>query len=593
MPMIDNCGLTALRGIMQLKNVSMFTLIHLARDNGMKFYFCKMDVDKLATVPRPAILHSHNHFVLVEDNIAIPDDNYTGWVLSPKPVGMTLPYSLAKQINGGKKGGDILGPIVVGLGSIINPLLGAGLGAAFGGYQVFGGGGVTAKPGEWWRIPIGGALGYLGGVQKPIFGSVPNYFISGALGGINELPGAIKSGNYAAPILGALGAGLGQRFTSGAAAGLAGSAPGTSLGGKIGNAFQGGLGAFGLGGGPGGAAATAGLPQTGGATGALSGMSGHLTGLQAATPAPGTLLSGSAYGSSAGFNPAIAGASSLLGSSGASGALKLAQAPSGAGGGFSSGSTAIPSSTGGASGAAGGGGGLFGNLLGGNKGNLLTTGLGLAATAAIKPPTMNFDPMQNYNAAQKYLGENTSLPKPTMDQLNSYVTSSIADIKKQIYNPDSGNAALLNMDKQYEEQLKQVQRLAANSGQDLSTSSDVQRQYQEINRQWADAKSNLQAQLDQQATTQAVEIKQWALQQSIQQGQFDLNSAMELAAQVGMQEQLQYAVASKNYEMFQQIVAKLLDPGLSSTTTTSYSNGQTSTSTTKQSGGLLSSVLGG
>src|SRR3990167_1471125 len=125
---MQNCGLVALKGIKELKNASMFTLLHLARDNGIELYFCKVDIADLPIVKRPAILHANNHFILAEEGKPLENANYTGWVLTPKPIGLLLPYSLAKQIIGGKKGGDIFGPIVVGIGSIINPLLGAVLG---------------------------------------------------------------------------------------------------------------------------------------------------------------------------------------------------------------------------------------------------------------------------------------------------------------------------------------------------------------------------------------------------------------------------------------------------------------------------------
>ena len=249
--------------------------------------------------------------------------------------------------------------------------------------------------------------------------------------------------------------------------------------------------------------------------------------------------------------------------------------------------TSVPNSTSGGAGSLAGGGSSGSSGLFGFDAKTL---LGLGATALAKPPSYEGDALQNYNAASKYL-EGVNLPSSTMDQLHNYVVSPISDLKKQIYNPDSSNAALLSLDKQYQEALGQVNRLAANSGQSAATSSDVQNQVNEINRQWAEAKSNLTAQLDQQATTQAISIKQWALDQSIKQGQFDVNSAMELASQVGLQQQLQYAMDSKNYDAFQQIIAKLLDPGLKYTVTQSGPEGTTTTTYTG-SGGSLSNILG-
>ena len=105
---ITNCGIRALGGMLEIKNVSMFTLINLARDNGFNFYFCKVQKDDIPLVVRPAILHSDNHFTLIENEQPIPEAEYTGWVLTPQPYGTPLPYSLAKQINGGKKVLEVL-----------------------------------------------------------------------------------------------------------------------------------------------------------------------------------------------------------------------------------------------------------------------------------------------------------------------------------------------------------------------------------------------------------------------------------------------------------------------------------------------------
>src|SRR3990167_2361185 len=217
---ILNCGLSALKGIVDLKNASMFTLLHLAKDNGLNLYFCKVEIKDVPLVKRPAILHANNHFVLAEDNKPLEEANYTGWVLTPKPIGIPLPYSLAKQITGGKRGGDILGPIVTGIASIVNHFLGAAVGAGFAAHKTTGGAGVTGQKGEFWRIPAGGALGYLGGVTKPVMGGLSNAVLAGGIGAAQEVPGAIKSGNYLSPIIGGLSAGLGQKFTSGAALGF-------------------------------------------------------------------------------------------------------------------------------------------------------------------------------------------------------------------------------------------------------------------------------------------------------------------------------------------------------------------------------------
>jgi len=528
MPVIKkNCGIAALEGFLSIDNISMYTIIQLAKDNGITLYFCKADKDKLPLVARPAILHAEGHFVLAQDGVALPEENYTGWVLTQKPFGTPLPYSLAKQLHGKKKGGDILGPIVVGLASVVNPILGAFAGAAFGGYQAFGGPGVTAKPGEWWRIPIGGALGYLGG-QAPggsTFG-IGNVGLAAGLGGLQNLPGAIKSGNYGSVLTGALGAGLGNKFTTGAVGGLA-SGSGTGLIGNATDALKGGLGAFGFGGGTG---STGALGQQGvGGKTALTGLSGT----QASTPA--MSLIGGGVGNAAGSQLPGTGAAFLAGS-----------APAASSGGLSS----IFGGSGSSSG------GLLGKL-GLSGGDLLKGGAALALGQIAKPPEYTPDTLATYDKASQYL-KGASLPTASTTQLNRWLGMPIADIKSELITPQATNAAMLELDKKYQDALTQVQRLAANSGQSYQTSSDVQNQVNEINRQWADAKANLQATVEQNATLEAINIKKWSVEQSLQQGRFDINSAMELAAMMGRDQELMAAIQQDNYEAFQDIIGDIL-----------------------------------
>lgn len=572
---INNCGLKALDGVVKVKNISMFTLIHLARENGINFYFCKVDSSNVALVTRPAILHQDDHFVLAEDSKPLPQGQYTGWVLTTKPMGTPLPFSLAKQIVGAKKGGDILGPIVTGLASIVNPWLGAAVGAGFQIHKTTGGAGVTPAKGEFWRIPIGGALGYLGGATSPVIKGIPNSFLAGGLAGAAELPGAIKTGNFAAPILAGLGAGLGQKFTSTAAAGF--HAPASSLGQQVGNAFNSVTG--GIFGPSSSAQGGSGIPQSGAG------------GATALTPSPSASSLAAFGGGVRPYTPNLSGV--FASGAGAGGGLSLI--PGVTGGNYAgtagitnvrtpslTSNTGITTPTNTAAGQASSSGtskSLFDKLFSGDTGStLLKTGAGLLAGQIGKPPEYNPDTLGTFDKASKYL-QGINLPSVTNQQLNKYLTMSIPDIKNQLLTPSASNRALLEIDKKYQDALTQVQRMAANSGQSIETSSDARRQYDEINRQWAEARANLQAELEHTATTQAIGIHQWALEQSLQQGQFDIKSAMELAAMIGRDEELKAAIAQDNYEAFQNIIGELLSIGQGS----SQQNNQQS---------QLSSVLG-
>jgi len=77
-----NCGLTALKNLSELKNISMQTLIDIAEDNGLKLYPYKVSVEKLSLVPRPAIFHAEDHFVYISPEQTEFDNlKYTGHIL--------------------------------------------------------------------------------------------------------------------------------------------------------------------------------------------------------------------------------------------------------------------------------------------------------------------------------------------------------------------------------------------------------------------------------------------------------------------------------------------------------------------------------
>lgn len=506
-----NCGIDALLKVTKLKNISMFTLIHLAKDNGLDFYFCRVDEDKIPLVVRPAILHSDEHFTLIKDGEAIPEGKYSGWVLTPKPMGVPLPYSLAKQITGGKKGGWARSFIPTILGFVSNLII----------------------PGSGLLI---GAASNIGMDQY----AKSNH------------PEQLGQPGQPLDILGAGLAGAASGAASqGAIAGFKGASnlAGSTLGSKIGGAATGALtgimhpiasnplfgsNAAGLfpGGASGAANAASGIGQTGtGSTGALSG------GTQPAM----SLINGST-GNAAGQQ--------LTAQNLATNSLRTT---------MTNPSSLIPASvsSGGSTAAKTG----IGSIFGGDTGKtLLKAGAGLIAGQIGKPPAYEPDSMAQFDKASQYL-QGAKLPSATNQQLNKYLGMSINDIKSDLTNPNAANSALLELDKKYQSYLADVQRGAAQAGQSIETSSDARKQYDEVNRQWADARANLQAQLDQSATQQAVGIKQWALEQSLQQGQVDMHSALELAAMVGRDEELKQTIARDDYEGFQKLIQELLSMG--------------------------------
>ena len=492
-----NCGITALSGITSLKNISMYTIIQLAKDNGINFFFCRVDKKDFPLVIRPAIFHADEHFVLIEADKPIPDFKYTGWVLTIKPFGIPLPFSVAKQITGGKKGGDVFGPIVTGIASIVNPFLGAAVGMGFAAHKATGGRGVTPTKGEFWRIPLAGVGGYLGGTTTPLIKGISNANLAGFAAGAAELPSAIKTGNYMAPITAGIGAALGQKATSLASTGF--HAPAAGIGERLLNT---------------GKVAFGGTPTRGGVP---------------LVPSVGPPTGSNIFSGGAGQV-----ASSMK--------TMSAQTPN----------------------ASQGVKGIFSNILGGDKkimgfdgGDMLRLGGAAVAGGMMKPPEAGYNSEGEYNRLRELMG-GQNVPKHTNDQLNRWISMPIQDIKNEMLTPGAGNRSMLEIDKKYQEAVADVKRQAAQYGQSEQTSSDVQRRVDEINRQWGESKANLQGELEQKATQDAIDIKKWSLEQSMAQGQFDTKAALELAAMVNKDKELTHAIQTQNYQAFQDIIAEIL-----------------------------------
>ncbi len=167
---MSNCGLKALEQMANLKNISMFSLIHLAKDNGVNLYFCKVEPEELVSVTRPAIFHQKNHFVHVDNDKPMPPGEYDGYVLTPKPMHEPLPYSLAKKVKGSKGWwSKIASAVLPMIASAIHPMLGAAVGAGVAGYNASKMQGGLGK--NWYQIPLGAASGFAQGGGLKGFGA--------------------------------------------------------------------------------------------------------------------------------------------------------------------------------------------------------------------------------------------------------------------------------------------------------------------------------------------------------------------------------------------------------------------------------------
>ena len=528
---MSNCGLKAIETMMEMKHVSMFSLIHLAKDNGVNLYFCKVTPDELLLVTRPAIFHQKDHFVYVNNGEAMPTGEYTGYVLTPKAIHEPLPFVMAKKVKGGKKGGDILGPIVITIASIINPLLGAAAGSAFQAHKVTGGSGVTNTPGEWWRIPVGGATGYYAGSEAGL-GGLTGPQTAGMFAGATELPNAIKTGNY----MGAISAGLGQygmsQFGQGAVSNWAGSSPAMSMAdGGVGNA---------AGQPPSSLLNRVGSAVKGGVQNVIGGTQvaggGSTGGAGVPTSVPGT---------SAGQVPVSYDPSGYMGAVGNS---KLGNVGN------------LVQATGGGGAASTGGG------LGGILGNLDWKQMAAAGIDAMgKPKQEPISSGGSYAAALETMrGKNYNLPEYTVKQLEEFTYKPIKDIAETLYVGDDRSLRYLEEAKQkaIQGELSRYAAYSDISGPTTNISSQAQQRVDEVSRQYDVAIAEQQQQLQQVAMTQAIDIKKTALQNSIQMNQFDMNSALQLAAMINKDTELKNSIANQDYETFQNIIAMILGSDL-------------------------------
>lgn len=525
---MSNCGLKALERISNLKSVSMFSLIHLAKDNGIKLYFCKVEPEELISVTRPAIFHQKNHFVFVADGEPMPPGEYDGYVLTPKPFHEPLPYAFAKQIRGAKKGSQILGPIVTGVASMVNPMLGAAVGAGFAGYNASKAPGGLGK--NWWQIPLGGAMGYVQGGGLSKFGSSwaaggnAASGLNAALAATGQLPGAIKTGNWMAPVTAGIGGYMGAKMIGGAKSGMESAGPGffNQASGAVKGAFN---------------------SVMGGDQSAQTGAANATTGGNVGIPTP------SGYGGTytvPGIGNSVVGAPGISGPVGFGNSVRAAMT--------------MPGTTSAAN-AATGGGGIFekiGSMLPGGKGGQYSgmDWLKIGASALMKPPKQE-SYGDNYSKAAQYIGGDQwkTLPAATRRQLEEYTNTSLEDLTGKFM---QGNEQAINqLEKQKKESIDQLMVTYANHGQDPYTSTDAQQKLSEINRQYDQAKSELMDQARNQAQNQAIQFKKDILRMSMDQGQFDQQAFMELAQLYNVDTEARNAMKNKDYEGMQSILAEI------------------------------------
>lgn len=487
---IENCGIVALGKLKEIQKVSAYSLIQMAKENGINLLIYHVDNKDLMRVPRPVILHSDNHFVYIKNGEALPTYKYTGFVLSEKGFkgARIVAYSEAKQIVGSKKGGvaRFIVPAVLSLIPAVGPVLAAASNVGMDQYAKSNHPEQLGQPGNILDIATSAATGYLGA---------------------KAFQGGIQGFNSAAP-----GASLGDKFI---AAGK----------------------------------------------GALSGPTGnYLDPLKPSTYSAG--LSGISSNAANAANPAkLAGSLGPQGNALQSGATNLSNIYSASN--LASGPTSIVNAASSPFSLKNIGSGVDSLLSGVGKNTAAQLAIGGITSQIGKPDTSYLDnPTQtlgnDYSALKSYVGNNP-LPQASQDELLKYAHTPIDQLTSQF--SINSDPVIKQINKSFDLQVAQVQRQFAQGGQNFANSSDAQQAIQRVNADRADQISKAQAEIQDATLGRAIQTKQFALAQGLQQGQFDSTTAMELAKLAGQDKQLKLAIDTNNYNQFQSIIANILYMG--------------------------------
>jgi len=512
--MITCCGLEALNQVKEISQTSAFTLLQMAKENGTRLFVFKVSQDKLTLVQRPAIFHANSpdHFVIIKDKEVMPELKYSGYVLAKKPMGTPVSYAEAKKIVGSG--------IVGAIGTIIFNAVGA-VGTAIATVGSFVGGALGTAIGAIPGLSTVGA--WVSGLQGlTVAGTMIGAGVGGAKGGVK---GALLGG-----LMGGAG---------GSAAGLFGSGA-QAAGGSIGSQLAGGFRSVASGG-----ASAVGQPA------------GRVAGLPSNVP---PVAGGTVTGMST-----PAGISSVT-VPGVQGAQKLAGGIAGSGnfGGQ------VNYATG--EGIVGTGQSRFdlGNIAGGTagpKGSLITrmnqagkeAGLGMLAGQLQERPPVTLDVERTTNRLRDILGSDVGLPQATGAELVRLVDTPLEDLMKDFTFESDRTFSRIN--ESFDKQVIDLKQRAASFGTSVQTSSDIQRQLGDIEKNRAESLEFAEQDVRNRALGDAIQAKQYGLSQSLAKNEFDSKLAFEIAQVIGQEEELKRSLENENFEAFQNIMAQILSAG--------------------------------
>jgi hypothetical protein len=607
-----NCGLVALRNINELKNISLFTLMQLAKDNGIELMPRKVNLKDLPLVARPAILHTKDHFVYVENGKPLDDLEYSGYILTGKAIGRPVAYSEAKTVKGGAPVVAVIGAVVsavtavasvvaTGLGSLVGAVPGlSGFGASFStlGANLAASAAVTGA-GTAAGATLGGIgsslLSSAGALIGPAGGAVIGAGIGGAKGGIR---GAVAGGALGFGA-GSLAAPFGQAF--GAAA-----RGGASIGQSLSTAFKAQFPSLGKQT----ASTAAGIPDQ-----TARGLASNVPSSAPAIPsqvspnvgATNRLSGAGPFASPSSFNPQTG--AGVIGTSGSN--FNLTSVPfneetrrgiassqlfstpgleQSINRGIDAASAASAASTGGTSAQSGGILSKIGDFAtnqanklgqtasqttqsgagGGGIGNALASGaLSLAGRAfgPQQPKTVDFNPTAEFATLRTFLGDQR-LPQATEDELFNFVNTPLEELSSQL--SIQNDKVFRRVNETFDKRDASIRRQAAQFGQSEQTSSDVQKLLQESNLDRATALSEAEQDIRNETVGRAIQAKQFALSNSLAKNQFDDNLAFELASLIGQKAALETAIKQNDFESFQNLMSQILQIGFGGGATSGF-----------------------
>lgn len=512
---IENCGLVALDKFQPIEKVSAYSLIQMAKENGVNLLIYRVDVKDLMRVPRPVIIHAKDHFIYIKNGEMLPNHDYTGIVLSQKGFkdGKMLTHNEAKEVLGSKKGGF--------LQYVIPALLGVVSGGL--GFSLFGLGAAAT----------GGLLGAASNIGMNQYAKSNHPEQLGKPGQLGD----IAFSGLAGALAGGGGASAAGKFISGFNnPALSSAGAGGSFFQKAGSGFKN--------------IFNPGAPNTGYSYGSTpSGYSGTVTipGVGSNISAQG--LAGGVGTSLSGITPNYNTGYGIIGTKAAP-KFDLNNVKQG---------LSFSSLFGGGDKA--GNGGLFGN-------DLLNSGAA-ALASQIGKPQLSQGSGKAFDYLSTYLGQN-KLPQATTDEINKYVTTPLNDLANSF---GTGNDMVIKqINQSFDQQIAAATKQFAQAGQTYQNSSDAQKAIDKIYADKSTALSQAQQQLYDSNLSKAIQYKQWALSQELQNNQYNSTLALELAKLSGQDEELKLAIETNDYNKFQNIIANILYMGYGQQNQFSFGN---------------------